>query len=179
MHLANNIVGVLLACQVAVCEVVAGQALMAGDPGAVENSEREAREPAHVNLVMGQASGCTDRIVVGELHAWQLRIPIVLAFLDDHSQHLGHCMVNTLHATVTGWMVGAVGDFSNTKKLIHDVGKLGAELEAVAREDATWTPPKGDVPVDIDVGRAFSYKLSGVTTNMSARRQKRSVKCKI
>ena len=74
-------------------------------PGAVENSEREAQEPAHVNLVRGQASGGTDRIVVGELHVRQLRIPIVLAFVDDHSQHLGHCVVNAFHTTVTAWMV--------------------------------------------------------------------------
>ena len=51
---------------------------MAGDPEAVENSKKEAREPAHVNLVGGQASGGTDRIVVGELHVRRLRIPIVL-----------------------------------------------------------------------------------------------------
>ena len=41
---------------------------MAGDRGAVENSKREAREPAHVNLVGSQASGGADRVVVGELH---------------------------------------------------------------------------------------------------------------
>ena len=120
---------------------------MTGDPGAVENSERDAREPAYANFVGGQASGGTDRIVVDEVHVRQLRIPIVLAFVDDHSQHLGHCVVNALHTTNATWMVGAGGDFSNTKKLAHDVGKLGAELEPVVREDATWTPPKGNVPV--------------------------------
>ena len=93
---------------------------MAGDPGAVENSEREAREPTNVNLVGGQSSGCADRIIVGELHVRQLRIPIVLAFVDDHSQHLGHCVVNVLHTTVTALMVGAGGDFSNTKMLIYN-----------------------------------------------------------
>ena len=67
--------------------MVAGQALMAGNLGGIENSEREAREPAHVDLVGGQASGGADRIVVGELHVRQLRIPIVLAFVADHSQH--------------------------------------------------------------------------------------------
>ena len=81
-----------------------------------------------MNLVGGQASGGADRIVVGELHVRQLRIPIVLLFVDDNSQHLGHCVVNTLHTTVTAWMVGAGGDFSNTQKLIHDVRKFGAEL---------------------------------------------------
>ena len=37
--------------QVAVGEVVAGQALVAGDPGAFENREREARKPIRVDLV--------------------------------------------------------------------------------------------------------------------------------
>ena len=74
-----------------------------------------------MNLVGGQAGGGTDRIVVGELHVWQLRIPIVLAFVDNHSQHLGHCVVNALHATVAAWMIGAGGDCSNTKKLVYDV----------------------------------------------------------
>ena len=63
---------------------------MAGDPGAVENIEREARELVHMYLVGDQASGGADRIVVGELHVRHLRIPIVLAFVDDHSHHLGH-----------------------------------------------------------------------------------------
>ena len=69
----------------AVCEVFAGQALIAGDPRAVENSEREAREPAHVHLVGGQASDGAHRVIVGELHVRQLRISIVLMFVDDHS----------------------------------------------------------------------------------------------
>ena len=99
--------------------------------------------------------------LLGELHVRQLRIPIVLAFVDDHIQHLSHCVVNALHTTVTACIVGAGGDFSNTKKLIYDVEKLGAELEAVAREDAMWTHPKGNVPVDKDVGRAFGCIFSG------------------
>ena len=37
--------------QVAVSVVVAGQALAAGDPGAFENLEKEARKPTHVDLV--------------------------------------------------------------------------------------------------------------------------------
>ena len=37
--------------QVAVGEVVAGQALVAGDPGSFENRERGARKPTHVDLV--------------------------------------------------------------------------------------------------------------------------------
>ena len=96
---------------------------MAGDPGAIENSKREAREPAHVNLVRSQASGGAGRIVLGKFHVRKLRIPILLAFFDDHSQHLGHCVVNTLHTTVTARVIGAGGDLSNTKKVVIDVPK--------------------------------------------------------
>ena len=37
--------------------------MMAGDPGAIKNTKREARGPAHVNLVGGQASGGADRTI--------------------------------------------------------------------------------------------------------------------
>ena len=180
MHLANNIAGALLAFrrQVAVCKVVASQALMAGDPRAVENSERESREPAQVNLVGGQASGGADRIVVGELHVCQLRIPIALAFFDYHSQHLGQCVVNALHTTITARMVGAGDDFWNTKMLIYNVRKLGAGREAVVLDDATWTPPKGNVPVIRMLAVPSAVNPAAVTANMSARRLKRSVKSK-
>ena len=49
----DDIVRALLAVgrQVAAGKVVAGQALVAGDPGAFENREREARKPTHVHLV--------------------------------------------------------------------------------------------------------------------------------
>ena len=53
--------------------MVAGQTVMVGDPGVVKPSEKEAREPARMNLVGGRARGA-DRIVVGKLHVRQLRI---------------------------------------------------------------------------------------------------------
>ena len=91
MDLANNVVGALLAFlrQVAVCEVVLGEALMTGNPGTVENGKRAARESTHVNLAGDQAGGDADRIVVGELHVRQPHIPIGLAFVDDHSPAFG------------------------------------------------------------------------------------------
>ena len=51
--LADNIVRVLLAVgrHVAVIEVVTGQTLVAGEPSASENREREARKPNHADLV--------------------------------------------------------------------------------------------------------------------------------
>ena len=156
--------------------MVTDQALVARDRGAVENIEKEAPEPARVNLVGGQARDGTDRIVVSELHVWQLRVPIVLAVVDAHSQHLRYRVANALHTTVTAWMVGAGGDFSNNKELIYDVGKLGAELRAVAREDAAWTPPKELYRFMRILAVPSAVILAAVTTNMSARRLKRSVK---
>ena len=53
MAFADDIVRVLLKIggQVAVGEVIAGQALVAEDAGAFKNREREVRKPAHVDLV--------------------------------------------------------------------------------------------------------------------------------
>ena len=49
----NDIVRTLLAVgrQVAVGEMIAGQALVTEDPGAFKTREREALKPAHVDLV--------------------------------------------------------------------------------------------------------------------------------
>ena len=49
----NDIVRALLVVgrQVSVGKVVAGQALVAGDPGVLKNRERGARNPTHVELV--------------------------------------------------------------------------------------------------------------------------------
>ena len=113
-----------------------------------------------MNLVGGQTSGDADRIVVGKLPVRQLRLPIASALVGTHSQHFGHCVVNTLHTTVTTRVVGAGDDFSNTKKLADNVQILGAELEAVLREDITRAPPKGNVLVDKDVGRPPSCEFS-------------------
>ena len=53
MVFTDDIVRALLAVgrQVAVGEVIAGQALVTGDPVAFKDRAREAREPAHMDLV--------------------------------------------------------------------------------------------------------------------------------
>ena len=53
MVFTDDIIGALLAAgrQVVVGEMVAGQALVAGDPGAFGDREREARKPTHVDLI--------------------------------------------------------------------------------------------------------------------------------
>ena len=85
----------------------------------------------------------------------ELFIPVVLELVDDHCQHLCHRVIYTFHLTVAVWVVGAGGNLSNPEKLIYGVRKLGAELEAVIREDAARTTPEGNIPVDENVGRAL------------------------
>ena len=53
MAFTDDIVRSLLAVcrQVAVGEVIAGQALVTGDAGVFDNREREAQKPTHVDLV--------------------------------------------------------------------------------------------------------------------------------
>ena len=63
--------------QVAVGEVIAGQALVTGYPDAFENREKEARKPAHVDLVGGYTGGSADRFVVRKFDVSGLLIPVV------------------------------------------------------------------------------------------------------
>ena len=62
----NDIVRALLAVRlpVEVGEVVAGQALVAGDSSTIENREGEAWQPTHMDLVGSQTRGGADGIVV-------------------------------------------------------------------------------------------------------------------
>ena len=66
MMFTGDVVHALLAVghQTAVGEVGAGQGLMAGDPGAFENHEREAWTPAHVDHAENEIGGSVDRLLV-------------------------------------------------------------------------------------------------------------------
>ena len=110
--------------QVAVGEVVAGQALAVGDPGPFGNCERKARKTTHVDLVGSQTGGSDDRIVVRIFDVRELLIPVILELDDHHCRHLGHRMIHTLHSTIVIWVVGAGGNFPNPKKLINGMRKL-------------------------------------------------------
>ena len=143
MMFAKNIVCALLSVcsQVAVGQVVAGQTLVSRDSGKFENCQRETWKSTHVNLVGGQIRRLANRIVVCELDVRELQIPVVLAFIDDHGQHLGHCIVHPLNASVAVWMMGACGKLAHSYKLVDSVCKLRAEPEAVVREYGAWAPP--------------------------------------
>ena len=74
----DDVVRVLLAVgrQVTIGEVVAGHALVAGDPGAFEKREREAWKPTHVGLVGSSTGGSADRVVVRNFDVRELLIQV-------------------------------------------------------------------------------------------------------
>ena len=101
--------------------MVAGQTLVSRDSRAFENRPRETRKSTHVNLMGGQTRRRVARIVVCELDVRELQILVVLAFMDDHTQHLGHTVVHQLHASVAVWIVGACGKFPRSQTLVHSL----------------------------------------------------------
>ena len=123
MVFANNIARALLPVyrQVAVCQVVAGQTLVSHDSGAFENHQWETWKSAHVNLVGRQTRRRADRIGVCELDVRELQTPVVLSFVDDHSQHSGHSVVQPLNASVTVWMTGACVKIARCQQLIDSL----------------------------------------------------------
>ena len=120
---ANNTVRpLLLVCsQVAVGQVLSGQAVVSRDSGAFENRQRETWKSTHVNFVGGQPRRRADRIVACELGVRELQTPVILAFIDDHSQDLGCSMVHPLNASVTVSMIGACGKFAHSQKLVDSL----------------------------------------------------------
>ena len=72
-----------------VSEVVAGQALAAGDPDAFENRDREVWKPTHVDLVGSYIGSSADRTVVRKFGVRELLIPVISELVDHHCQHSG------------------------------------------------------------------------------------------
>ena len=123
MMFAKNIVCALLSVcsQVAVGQVVAGQTLVSRDSGAFENRQRETWKSTHVILVGGQTHRRADRIVLCEFDVRELQVPVVLSFIDHHSQHLGHSVLHMLNAAVTVWIIGACGKLAHSQKLVNNL----------------------------------------------------------
>ena len=48
-----------------------------------------------------------------------MNVPVVLFFVDDHTQHLIHDVSDALDATVAVGMVGARHDFPHAYPLVH------------------------------------------------------------
>ena len=157
MVFANNIVCALLSVcnQVAIGHVVAGQTLVSRYSGAFENRQGETWKTTHVNLVGRQTRRRVDRIVVCELAVREPQIPVVLSFVDDHSQHLGHSVVHPFNASVAVRMIRACAKLAHPQLLVYSLRKLGAELQAVVREYGARTPPEGNVFADQNIGRTL------------------------
>ena len=87
---ANNVVRGLLPIggHVEIGQAVVGQTQMSHDAGVVENREGKTWESAHVNLARRQARRRADIISVRKFDVRQMRVPIVLSFVDYHSHHL-------------------------------------------------------------------------------------------
>ena len=95
-------------------------------------------------------------------------------------QHLDHRVVYTFPPTVAVRGVGAGGSFADPEKLIYVVRKLGAELDAVVREDVLrGHPQRGIHRLMRMLAVPSAVNSAAVTAFMSARRLKRSVKSKI
>ena len=60
-----------------------------------------------------------DRIVVNKLDVRELKIPLILALVDDYSQFLGHGVIHPLNAYVAVWKVGGCDKFMGAQKLIN------------------------------------------------------------
>ena len=99
--------------EVAVFQVVAGEALVASGVAVIENCEGEAGKAVHVHFIWGQSGCSADGIVVSKFHVRYVDVSVVLSFVHDHRQHLSHGVVDALDATVTVGVVGARRDFSH------------------------------------------------------------------
>ena len=53
-----------------------------------------------------------------------LHIPVILELVDHQCQHLGHCVIHTLHPAIGIWMVRAGGNFPHAKKFVDRLQKL-------------------------------------------------------
>ena len=105
--------------EVAVFQVVAREALVASGVVVFEGGEGKAGEAIHMHLIRCQPGGGADGIAVSKFHVWQVDVPVVLSFVDDHRQHLSHGVVDALDATVAVGVVGARRDFSHAEELVH------------------------------------------------------------
>ena len=127
--------------QVDIFLLIASEALVSPSIRVLEENEGWAGEAVHVHLIGDQSGGGTDKIIVSKFHVWQMGIPIILPLADDHSEHLSHGMIYALDAVVAVRMIGTCPNFSRAEELVHSVRQLGAELEAVVRENTNGASP--------------------------------------
>ena len=74
---------------------------------AFEDGEGKARETSDVNLIGGKAGGGANGVFIGVFDVGKVDVPVVLVFVTDNGQHLGHSVVDTFHASVSTGVIGA------------------------------------------------------------------------
>ena len=109
MLLAHDFIGAPLsvASEVAIGELIAIEALMGTIVRAFVDGEGKARETSDVNLIGGKAGGGANGVFIGVFDVGKVDVPVVLVFVTDNGQHLGHSVVDTFHASVSTGVIGA------------------------------------------------------------------------
>ena len=74
-----------------------------------------------MHLIGGQPGGGTDGSVASKFHVWQMNIPVILLFIDDHSEHLSHGVIHALDAAVAVRMMGDCRCFPYALELVARV----------------------------------------------------------
>ena len=82
----HEVVSSLLALsgEVAVCKLVALEALMYPTLRAIEDREGEAWKAADTYFIGGEARGSTDGVIISEFDVGEVNVPVVLAFVAHH-----------------------------------------------------------------------------------------------
>ena len=82
----HEVISSLLALsgEVAVCKLVALEALMRSIMRAIKVREGEAWKAADMYFIRGEACSSTDGVVIGEFYEGEVNIPVVLAFVAHH-----------------------------------------------------------------------------------------------
>jgi hypothetical protein len=83
----HELVGSLLpfTSEVAIGELVPVKALVSSSVGAIEDGEWKTWQSSDMYFVRGEACCSADRVIVSVLNMWEVDIPVILAFIADHS----------------------------------------------------------------------------------------------
>ena len=84
-----------------------------------------------MDSIWSEAYRLANRVFLGVFDVGKVCIPVVLLFIADHGQHLGHGMVYVFDAAVPTRVVGACREFVYIHKFVDGRCTLCAELESV------------------------------------------------
>ena len=117
--------------KVAVLELVALQRLMmSACVNVIENCDRVSRQSRHVHFIGRQTGGGADGVVFRELNVREVHIPVVLAFIRHHCQHLCHGVVDAFNNALTTGVVSGRRNFADAQPFEQGGGKLVAKTRS-------------------------------------------------